>query len=57
MKAIGIPGTTRIQINIPKDVQEFLGWKRGDDFIIDQDKKNDRIIITRIKRKEEQNGK
>lgn len=49
MKAIAIKGSTRIQVNIPKDVQEFMGWKAGDKFIADRDKPNDRIILTRIK--------
>lgn len=49
MKAIAVHGSTRIHVNIPKDVQEFLGWKAGDKLIVEQEKDKDRIIITRIK--------
>lgn len=52
MKAIAIPGSTRIQVNIPKDTQEFLGWKAGDDLLVEQNKPKDQIIITRIKKED-----
>lgn len=44
--------TGRIQVNIPKHVQDFLGWKPGDKLMIEENKSKDQVIITRIKKED-----
>lgn len=49
VKAVRAANTERIQVNIPKDVQEFLGWSVGDKIMVDQSKAKDQIRLTRVK--------
>lgn len=53
IKAVRAANTERIQVNIPKDVQIYMGWIVGDRFEVTENKAKDQIILTRVKEKKQ----
>lgn len=42
--------TGRVQVNIPKHIQDYLGWKPGDKLMVEENGAKDQVILTRIKK-------
>ena len=42
------PNGGNVYVNLDNTTVQFMGWKKGDEVIIDRDRENDSITITRF---------